>query len=111
MMEENRSDPRDKTTPRIRGTTPDVDGAARKLRRRLTPTEQTLWAALSGRKLDGLKFRCQHPVGWFVLDFYCPRCKLVVEVDGDIHDEPESVVHDELRTHQLVAYGYRVLRF
>jgi len=64
-----RIDPRDKTTPRIRGTTPDVEHAVRKLRRQLTPAEKKLWQALCGRKLGGLKFRVQHPVGWFVLDF------------------------------------------
>src|SRR5437763_764510 len=110
-MPRERIDPRDKTTPRIRGTTPDVEHAARKLRRRLTPSEQRLWKALSGRKLAGLRFRCQHPVGWFVLDFYCPVRKLVVEVDGSIHDEEEQALHDQLRTVQLAAYGYQLLRF
>ena len=110
-MKPERVDPRDKTTPRIRGTTPGVEHAAWKLRRRLTPAEERLWKALTGRKLGGLEFRCQHPVGWFVLDFYCPRCKLVIEVDRSIHDQDEQAAHDRLRAEQLVAYGYRLLRF
>jgi very-short-patch-repair endonuclease len=104
-------DPRDKTTPRIRGTTPDVEHAARKLRRALTPAEQRLWQAIRGRQLGGLKFRCQHPVGWFVLDFYCPACKLAIELDGGGHEEAEQALRDSLRDEQLAAYGYRVLRF
>src|SRR5262245_60762907 len=104
-------DPRDKTSSRIRGTTPDVEYAARNLRRRLTPAEERLWKAICGRKLGGLRFRVQHTVGWFVLDFYCPARKLVVELDGSVHDEEEQAVHDGLRTEQLAAYGYRVVRF
>ena len=104
-------DPRDKTTPRIRGTTPGVEHAARKLRRKLTPAEQNLWRALRGKQLGHLRLRCQHPVGWFVLDFYCPSRKLVVEVDGPVHADPEQAVQDDLRTEQLSAYGYRVVRF
>jgi very-short-patch-repair endonuclease len=103
--------PKDKTTPRIRGTTPEIDKAARELRRQLTPSEERLWEALIGRKLGGLKFRCQHPTGPFVLDFYCAAARLVVEVDGGIHLDPEQRKVDAARTEQLNAYGYRVIRF
>jgi len=98
------------TTPRIRGTTERVDAAARALRRRETPAERLLWDALRGRKVAGLKFRRQHPVGPFVLDFYCPDCKLVIEVDGGIHDGQDAQEQDTDRTSFLTAYGYRVLR-
>ncbi len=75
----------------------------------MTPAEEVLWRALSGRKANGLRFRAQHPVGRFILDFYCPSEKLVVEVDGDIHDlMPE---YDLERSRVLATYGYRVLRF
>jgi very-short-patch-repair endonuclease len=60
-------------------------------------------------RLGGLRFRSQHPVGAFVLDFYCPSCKLVVEVDGVVHDQ--QVEYDEARTEHLNGYGYRVIRF
>ena len=99
----------DKTTQSIRGTTPRVERAARALRRRLTPEEQALWNALRHRQLQGFRFRCQHPVGPFVLDFYSPALKLAVEVDGDVHQE--QVEQDEFRTRHLEGYGYRVLRF
>jgi len=75
----------------------------------MTPAEQVLWEALRGKKLDGLKFRPQHPVGPFILDFWCPARKLVVELDGDIHQGQED--YDDARTKQLESYGYRVIRF
>jgi len=101
--------PRNKTTSRIRGTTPEIEAAARRLRRNMTPAEQTLWDALKGKQLDGLKFRPQHPVGPFILDFWCPARKLVVELDGGSHDGREA--EDEARTQRLQDYGYRVIRF
>ena len=101
--------PRNKTTSRIRGTTPEIEAAARRLRRNMTPPEQKLWEALKGKKLGGLKFRAQHPVGPCILDFYCPACKLVVELDGGVHDE--QAAYDESRTQQLENYGHCIIRF
>jgi very-short-patch-repair endonuclease len=69
---------------RIRGTNTLIEEAAKQLRKSLTPSEKQLWQALRGGKLAGLKFRRQHPVGNFILDFYCPAYKLVIEVDGEI---------------------------
>ena len=100
---------RKKTTSRIRGTTPEIEAAARRMRRNMTPAEKTLWEALRRKQLGGLKFRAQHPVGPFVLDFYCPACKLVVELDGGVHKD--QAVQDEARTRQLEDYGYTVIRF
>ena|SRR6266540_1546798 len=95
--------------PRVRRTTTSLVEAAQQHRRAMTPAEEVLWRALSGRKANGLRFRAQHPVGRFILDFYCPSEKLVVEVDGDIHDlMPE---YDLERSRVLATYGYRVLRF
>ncbi len=98
-----------KNNYRIRGTTPQIEQAARKLRKNLTPAEAILWKALRNKQLEGLRFRCQHPVGNFILDFYCPSCKLVVEVDGEIHAKQRS--YDDARTAKLAEYGYQVLRF
>ena len=95
--------------PRIRNTTPEIEQAARKLRKNLTPAEARLWLTLRNRQFEGLRFRCQHPVGNFILDFYCPACKLVVEVDGEIHDRQGD--YDDARTSKLAGYGYKVLRF
>ena len=97
-----------KNNYRIRGTTPEIEQAARKLRKNLTPAEARLWEALRNKQLEGLRFRCQHPVGNFILEFYCPSCKLVVEVDGEIHDRQTD--YDDARTAKLAEYGYTVLR-
>jgi very-short-patch-repair endonuclease len=90
-----------------------IDGvdAARELRRRSTPAERALWAALRGRQLNGMKFRRQHAVGRYVLDFWCPEHKLVVELDGGVHDRSDVVASDIDRMEHLAAYGYRVIRF
>lgn len=94
---------------RIRGTRPEVETAARELRRDLTEAESVLWQALRGGQLGGLKFRRQHPVGQFILDFYCSSHKLAVELDGAIHEGQTE--YDAARTRQLESHGYRVLRF
>ena len=94
---------------RIRGTTPEIEQAAKRLRKNLTPAEAILWQALRNKQFEGLRFRCQHPVGNFILDFYCPACKLVIEVDGKIHDRQTD--YDSARTTKLAEHGYTVLRF
>ena len=63
------------------------------------------------RRLGGIKFRRRHAVGPFILDFYTSLSKLVVELDGSIHDGEEQASYDQARTAQLLRYGYRVLRF
>ncbi len=83
--------------------------AARQLRRRETEAEAILWAALRGRQVAGLKFRRQRPAGSFVVDFYCPDHRLVIEVDGGIHDGQAE--QDAVRTAIIEQYGYRMLRF
>ena len=84
---------------------------ARVQRRRLTPPEVRLWAALKGRGRHGVKFRRQHPIGAFVVDFYCAEAKLAVEVDGEGHDHPDQAAHDRRRTKWLEAQGVAVARF
>ena len=94
---------------RIRGTTPDIISVARQLRQTPTPAEQVLWQALKNRQLNGLKFRFQHPVESFVVDFYCPQYRLAIEVDGAVHDQ--QLEYDIARTERLNQLGYRVIRF
>lgn len=77
------------------------------LRRRMTPSERLLWLMLR-RDALGLHFRRQHPVGPFILDFYCAEAKLCVEVDGPVHDEQAE--YDQRRTDWLAREGIRVLR-
>lgn len=83
---------------------------ARALRRRLSPPEARLWVRLRGRKLGGLKFRRQHPIGPYILDFYCAEARLAVEVDGQCHDQPERIAHDRRRTAWLRKQNIRVMR-
>jgi very-short-patch-repair endonuclease len=83
---------------------------ARELRRALTPAEQRLWQYLRSGQLAGYGFRRQHPVGPFIVDFFCPAVKLVIEVDGDSH--AEQAEHDAERTRWLGEQKrYRVIRF
>jgi len=93
---------------RIRGTTAEAVAGARQLRQRSTPAEETLWEALRGRRLAGARFRRQHTLGPYVLDFCCAEHRLVVEVDGSVHNAHRA--YDEARTEHLQAHGYRVLR-
>jgi len=81
---------------------------ARDLRRGITPAERRLWSALRGRSLNGCKFRRQHPIGCFIVDFVCLERRLIIEVDGGQHAENPD---DERRTAWLEAQGWRVLRF
>ncbi len=83
---------------------------ARRMRRALTPPEAQLWLQLKGRKLEGLKFRKQHPVGPYILDFYCSEARLAVEVDGSVHGDPDQARHDARRTAWLAERGIAVLR-
>jgi very-short-patch-repair endonuclease len=84
---------------------------AQKLRREATPYEKRLWAALRDGLLGGRKFRRQHPVGPYILDFYCTVQKLCIELDGDSHGHAAAIVHDARRTDYLAEKGIRVLRF
>ena len=83
---------------------------ARDLRHPLTPAEQRVWPAVRNRGL-GFKIRRQHPIGRFIADFYCVEAKLVIEIDGDTHAEPEQAAYDVARTAWLEKHGHRVIRF
>ncbi len=83
---------------------------ARRFRKAPTPSETILWQALRGRQLDGRKFRRQQPIGPFVVDFYCPSERLVVEVDGPIHDRPAHAEDDRARQRLLEQLGVRFVR-
>jgi very-short-patch-repair endonuclease len=82
---------------------------ARRLRRTQTDAEAKLWARLRARQISGVKFRRQHPIGPYIVDFCSPDHGLVVELDGGQHAEQTSA--DQARTHFLEAEGYRVVRF
>jgi len=83
---------------------------AKAFRREMTPPEARLWNALRAGRLKGLKFRRQHPIGPYILDFYCAEGKLAVEVDGAAHDLPDQAAHDRRRTAWLAGRGIKVIR-
>jgi very-short-patch-repair endonuclease len=82
---------------------------AGELRRNLTPAEQRLWAVLRNQQINGVRFRRQHAIGNFIVDFCAPHQKLIIELDGSQHLEQEH--YDAERTAFLESQGYRVLRF
>ncbi len=85
---------------------------AREMRyEKATPAEQILWEALSNKKLEGYKFRRQHIIGPFIADFLCLRHRLIIELDGLIHQRPENKKSDEERTRWLNKQGFSVIRF
>ena len=84
---------------------------ARKLRKKLTPAEKKLWERLRNRKFKHLKFRRQHPIDKYIVDFICIEKKLVIEVDGGIHKKPEQIEYDRKRTADLEDYGLKIIRF
>jgi very-short-patch-repair endonuclease len=75
----------------------------------MTDAERALWARLRRRQVLGLKFRCQHPLGRYIVDFVCLERRLIIEVDGGQHLEQEG--HDRERSSWLESQGYRVRRF
>jgi very-short-patch-repair endonuclease len=93
----------------MRGTTKRTVQKAKALRRELTPPEAKLWNILRRKNL-GVKFRHQHPIGAYVLDFYCPAAKLCVEVDGAVHGMGDTPDRDGRRDEWLAKRRIRVLR-
>jgi very-short-patch-repair endonuclease len=85
--------------------------AARELKQVETETEKIMWESLRGRRLNGLKFRRQHPYEHYVLDFFCVEHQLAVELDGSVHDVSDQAAYDEERTRFLNEHGLRVIRF
>jgi very-short-patch-repair endonuclease len=84
---------------------------ARAMRKSPTEVEQVLWLALRGQKLNGMRFRRQHPVGPYIVDFFCAAAQLAVELDGGIHERPEQAAYDANRAFALGRAGINLLRF
>jgi len=84
---------------------------SRQLRKESTPAEKIMWEKLRNRKLEGFKFRRQHPIDKYIADFYCAEKKLIVEIDGPIHERKEVKAYDDLRTKDLEGFGIKVIRF
>jgi len=95
--------------PMYYGARPITFQAARILRKRMTHTEKLLWNHLKSKKFCGLKFRRQHPIDFFIADFYCHKLKLVIELDGEIHIRRKE--YDDGRSAEMEKYGIQVIRF
>jgi very-short-patch-repair endonuclease len=81
------------------------------LRKNGTKAEKILWQRLSNSQLNGLRFKRQHPISNFIADFYCHKCKLVIEIDGSYHEQDEQKKYDENRDQVMREFGLTILRF
>ena len=88
---------------------PEILRRAREMRHDAAPAEQKLWQVLRATRLNGLKFRRQQPLCRYIADFFCPAAKLVIELDGDSHQERQQ--YDEKRTAWIQESGCAVIRF
>lgn len=87
----------------------EIQKRVKDLRSNQTGAESLLWTHLRNRQLNNLKFRRQHPIGNYIVDFYCVEAKVVVEIDGDTH--LDRIDYDQTRTEWLERQGLRVIRF
>jgi very-short-patch-repair endonuclease len=81
------------------------------LRNKSTSAEASLWNILKSKQLDNRKFRRQHSIGNFIVDFYCPSERLIIELDGDGHGDYVQIQKDEERDEILKGLGYSIIRF
>ena len=81
------------------------------LRNNMTYAETLLWDVLKNKEIFKVRFKRQHPISIFVVDFYCHKHKLAIEVDGDIHLLQEVIERDDGRTHDIEKLGIKILRF
>ena len=93
------------------GAKPELFRLAEGLRKNATIAEKTLWKWLKQFRCEGFVFRRQHPLDFFIADFYCDKIKLVIEVDGDIHLSEKNIEYDDNRTGELERFGLKVIRF
>jgi len=92
------------------GASPGMLQLAGDLRRNMTNAEKMLWERLRNRQVDGFRFRRQHPIRDFVVDFFCYEAMLAIEVDGSVHLDLTQAEKDEERTYVLSQLGIRVIR-
>ncbi|HEY0669214.1 MAG TPA: endonuclease domain-containing protein [Sphingobacteriaceae bacterium] len=88
----------------------DASTFRKALRRNSTTAEKILWFQLRGRKFLGLKFRRQHTIGKYTVDFYCSQLKLIIEVDGGVHDNQGQANYDQARTEELESLRFYIYR-
>jgi len=90
---------------------PGLINRCREMRHNMTDVEMLLWRSLRNKQFFGVRFRRQHPVGPYILDFYCHEARLAIELDGGEHAAPEQVLYDKERTRYLAEQEIHVLRF
>lgn len=83
----------------------------RDFRKNPTEAELFMWEFLRDRRLNGYKFRRQHPINSYIVDFYCPELKLAIEIDGQVHRNAEQIAYDQERTKILQELGISIIRF
>jgi len=93
------------------GAPPEIFRISKELRKTTTEAEKELWKHLKGKQIKGYHFRRQHPIHRFIADFFCYKCKLVIEIDGKIHNEITVKERDKERENIIIQYGIKVLRF
>jgi len=81
------------------------------LRQSLTPAEAFLWSKLKARQFNNKRFTRQHSIGHYIVDFYCAEHRLIVELDGEIHNSPSNVQKDSIRIKYLESLNFKVIRF
>jgi very-short-patch-repair endonuclease len=84
---------------------------ARRLRQEATDAERVFWSRVRNNQIGGLRFRRQHPIGIYIVDFVCLERRLIVEIDGSQHDEPDQQFRDSARTAWLVDQGFEIVRY
>ena len=97
--------------PQYYNSSPKTEKLAKSLRRKSTDAEKLVWKIIRGRNFKGLKFRRQHPIGSYIVDFYCHELKLVIELDGDVHSIGFINKQDKVRKKNIEKLGLKVLRF
>lgn len=93
------------------GASNEIILRAKELRMKMTSSEKILWERINKGQIHGLKFRRQHPISFFIADFYCHKLKLVIEIDGKYHNSSEQEKCDTNRTAELNKLKIRVIRF
>ena len=84
---------------------------ARNLRKNSTPQERLLWQIFRNHNFYGYEIRRQSPIGNYIVDFVCRDKKIIIEIDGGQHNEPQNILNDNIRTEYLKSKGYKVIRF
>ena len=88
----------------------ELRALAKKFRREATPAEQRAWEMLRAKRCLGLKFKRQFPIRGFIVDFFCRKLSLAIELDGAVHDDPDRKAYDAARDEMLGACGIKVVR-